>query len=81
MRPNKLFAFGRVGFVVLVVLALAGNNFAASQETLVYSFLGAPDGSEAGIAYGTSGGLVADRSGNLYGTTYLAGCGKREVAA
>jgi uncharacterized repeat protein (TIGR03803 family) len=39
----------------------------AGTETVVYSFTGSFDGS------GPRGGLIADASGNLYGTTYQGG--------
>jgi uncharacterized repeat protein (TIGR03803 family) len=37
------------------------------QETVLYSFLGAPDGE------GPAGGVIRDSAGNLYGTTQLGG--------
>jgi uncharacterized repeat protein (TIGR03803 family) len=53
-----------IAFLVLAVLILSGNTFAAGPtEKVIYSFLGTPDGSRAESA------LVADAAGNLYGTT------------
>lgn len=39
-------------------------------ETVIYNFSGAPDGNEP------ESGLVRDRAGNLYGTTYWGGGGR-----
>jgi len=44
---------------------------AAGKETVLYSFLGYPDGANP------FGGLARDRSGNLYGTTFYGGSYER----
>jgi uncharacterized repeat protein (TIGR03803 family) len=49
-----------------VVFKLDTNT---GQETVLYSFLGAPDGE------GPAGGVIRDSAGNLYGTTQLGGKG------
>lgn len=60
----------RIAFLVLAVLILAGNTFAAPTEKLVYSFPGPAHGVHP------DGGLIADADGNLYGTTTLGGADK-----
>jgi uncharacterized repeat protein (TIGR03803 family) len=47
----------------------------AYAETLLYSFKGRPDG------FGPNGGLIADRTGTLYGTTQNGGTGDGTVFA
>jgi uncharacterized repeat protein (TIGR03803 family) len=42
----------------------------SGQETVLYNFMGAPDGE------GPGGGVIRDSAGNLYGTTQLGGTGK-----
>lgn len=68
---TKLAAFLRLpGILALAAFSLAfsGDSFASSvSEQLVYGFLGSPDG------IFPSAGLVADRAGNLYGTTNAGG--------
>ncbi len=49
------------------VYQLAPTAAGEWKETTLYTFNGEPD---SGFPYGT---IVADRSGNLYGTTYYAG--------
>jgi uncharacterized repeat protein (TIGR03803 family) len=57
-------ALGQVVSLFLAVLVVGGNALAAAPtETVLYSFLGPPDGATL------QGSLVADASGNLYGTT------------
>jgi hypothetical protein len=60
------FSCGRIASLVLAVVILAGSTF-ATTEKLVYTFLGSPDGVIP------AGGLVADATGNLYGTTEYGG--------
>jgi uncharacterized repeat protein (TIGR03803 family) len=63
-------AWARGIAAVWAVLAAAagGGALAAPTETVLYSFNGGPsDGS------GPQAGLIADSSGNLYGTTYSGG--------
>jgi uncharacterized repeat protein (TIGR03803 family) len=63
-------ALYQVIFVFLVVLLVAGSALAtAPTETVIYSFLGPPDGATL------QGSLVADAAGNLYGTTVGGGVG------
>jgi uncharacterized repeat protein (TIGR03803 family) len=45
---------------------------ASGKETVLYNFTGGADGSDP-FGYPPSGTLVADESGNLYGTTYYGG--------
>jgi uncharacterized repeat protein (TIGR03803 family) len=42
-------------------------NPKSKQETALYSFTGPPDGAMP------FGGLIIDKSGNLYGTTFASG--------
>ncbi len=53
------------GIFAIVLLA----NDAQAKETMLYSFQGAPDGSQPWSA------LIADQHGNLFGTTNLGGTG------
>ncbi len=67
---NRNRAFWARGFAALwAVLAAApgGSASAAPTETVLYSFSGTFDGN------GPGGGLIADSSGNLYGTTAFGG--------
>ena len=57
---------GRIGFCLGAVLILAGTTF-ASTERIVHSFSVSNDGIEPVAS------LVADASGNLYGTTNFGG--------
>ena len=58
--------FDRVLSLSFAVLLTIGTAF-TTAEKVVYSFQGSPDGQ---IPQGT---LVADSSGNLYGTTIFGG--------
>ncbi len=61
-RPS-LIASGRIALLVLLVLTVASTMYATTPtETVVYKFMGMPDGASP------QGGLVADAAGNLYGT-------------
>jgi uncharacterized repeat protein (TIGR03803 family) len=63
-------SFAPVGMfcaVAIICLTLATSAFAFGPEHILHTFTGSPDGS------GPSAGLVADSSGNLYGTTPYGG--------
>jgi uncharacterized repeat protein (TIGR03803 family) len=61
-------AKGTLTLVVLMFSAIAGTRWAHAQTvTTLYSFASTPDGRSP---YGT---LVADKLGNLYGTTFQGG--------
>jgi uncharacterized repeat protein (TIGR03803 family) len=55
------------GALLLIAASSPENAFAAGNETLLYSFKGGNDGSFPQV------GLIADASGNLYGTTTEGG--------
>jgi len=61
MRVKALVLF-------VVTLAFAASAWAAGTETLLYSF-----DNYSGDGYQPYSGLVADKSGNLYGTTVYGG--------
>jgi uncharacterized repeat protein (TIGR03803 family) len=75
MQTPKLFS--SVLFLVILDLSLAGIAFGVGpSERVLYSFRGGSDGSSP------QGALVADKAGNLYGTTAeggssncVSGCG------
>jgi len=72
MQPGKFILELSSRLVVLGVLAVAGATLASSQtDNVLYRFKGSTDN---GIP---RAGLVADKSGNLYGTTsgFQIGCG------
>jgi uncharacterized repeat protein (TIGR03803 family) len=64
-RQSSLVS-SRVASLLTAILMFAGTAFAGT-ETVVHSFLGAPDG------VSPNAGLVADAAGNLYGTTVRGG--------
>ncbi len=67
-RPQRTFAGCAgtcAGMAILLVMAVA--SMPAQTFTVLHSFTGVADGAEAGA------GLVADRAGNLYGTTIFGG--------
>ncbi len=74
LRQSSL-AHTRIVFLVIAVLILTGNTFAAVTEKVLYSFLGSPD------AISPTGDLVADPAGNLYGMTYRGGHGSCDCGA
>jgi uncharacterized repeat protein (TIGR03803 family) len=55
--------FAALWAVLIVVAAGRGIALAAPAETVLYSFTGGSDGGNP------TAGLIADTSGNLYGTT------------
>jgi len=55
--------------IFLSLVALAASALAGTNERVIYRFKGGSDG------YNPSGALLADSSGNLYGTTVLGGTG------
>jgi len=61
MRVKALVLF-------VVTLAFAASAWAAGTETVIYDF---PN--YTGDGYSPYAGLVADKAGNLYGTTYQGG--------
>jgi uncharacterized repeat protein (TIGR03803 family) len=61
MRDKALMMFA-------VTLILASSAWAASSETVIYNFDGG-----SGDGYYLYAGMIADKSGNLYGTTYAGG--------
>ena len=74
MPSNKPLAVFVAAFsLILGSLAIATPLFAASSEKVLYNFCSADhctDGS------GPLSGLIFDKDGNLYGTTYNGGAGK-----
>ncbi|MGH6840231.1 MAG: choice-of-anchor tandem repeat GloVer-containing protein, partial [Methylocella sp.] len=65
-NSNRSRAFWARGFAALwavLMVAAGGGALAAPAEAVLHSFTGGSDGS------GPVGGLIADSSGNLYGTT------------
>jgi len=62
-------AGGKYGFGTVFRLSPAKGGW---QKTTLYSFPGGAGGAEP------IGGLVVDRQGNIFGTTYFGGSGKRE---
>ena len=56
------------GFAALcAAMTAAGSALAAPTETVLHSFTGGSDG------FNPQAGLIADRAGNLYGTTLVGG--------
>src|SRR5438067_1462335 len=55
------------GCLAAILSWAATDNACASRFTVLYLFKGGSDG------YSPEAGLIADASGNLYGTTYLGG--------
>ena len=70
MRPkNSSLSGSRMMLLVSVALMATANTFGSSPvEQTLYSFAGFPDGNNPYYA-----ALVADKAGNLYGTTYSGG--------
>jgi uncharacterized repeat protein (TIGR03803 family) len=61
---------GKALVVLAVTLILAASAWAAATESVVYNFCSQSSCVDGGSPYGT---LVADKAGNLYGTTYNGG--------
>ena len=64
------------GFAALcaaLAMAAAGSASAAPTETVLHSFTGGSDGGNP------EAGLIADRAGNLYGTTVVGGASNAGV--
>ena len=53
--------------LALIFIATSGSTLAKSKEIVLHSFTGGNDGSEP------ESGLIADQSGNFYGTTFEGG--------
>jgi hypothetical protein len=71
MTTRPSFAFRSplfLGFVLVLVMAVV-PDLDAQTCTVLHSFTGGPDG---GVP---EAGLTMDRSGNLYGTTFVGGAG------
>ncbi|MGH6846196.1 MAG: choice-of-anchor tandem repeat GloVer-containing protein, partial [Methylocella sp.] len=62
-RSDALWARGFAALWAALMAAAGGGALAAPTETVLHSFAGGSDGGFPG------GGLIADSSGNLYGTT------------
>jgi uncharacterized repeat protein (TIGR03803 family) len=67
--PGRLVSFNLllVSFLPIVFLLIASSAFAASTEQTLYTFKGGSDGRSPQAT------LLADKSGNLYGTTFEGG--------
>jgi uncharacterized repeat protein (TIGR03803 family) len=73
---NRSSAFRARGFAVLwaaLIVAAGGGASAAPVEIVLYSFTGQSDGRRP------EAGLIADSSGNLYGTTGFGGASNEGV--
>jgi uncharacterized repeat protein (TIGR03803 family) len=66
-------ARGFAGLCAALAMAAAGSASAAPTETVLYAFTGGSDGG------GPYAGLIADRAGNLYGTTIGGGASHNGV--
>jgi uncharacterized repeat protein (TIGR03803 family) len=72
--PSKRLAVFVASFsVILGSLTITTPLFAATSETVLYSFCSTPGCADGGIP---AGGLVFDSKGNLYGTTNGGGTGQ-----
>ena|ERR1700730_13402120 len=67
MRSRAFSARGIAALWAMLALAAGGGASAAPTETVLYSFTGGSEGD------GPVAGLIADSSGNLYGTTTSGG--------
>jgi uncharacterized repeat protein (TIGR03803 family) len=68
-QPNRftLLNVNRLSITLIFVLALVTSAFASLNETVIYNFAGGAAGANP------YSGLIADASGNLYGTTGVGG--------
>jgi uncharacterized repeat protein (TIGR03803 family) len=66
-RGSALWALGFAALWPALTVAAGGSALAAPAETVLYSFTGGSDGAIP------QAGLIADSSGNLYGTTNASG--------
>ena len=69
MRSFESSIWSKAPWLFVVVASLATSMFAATQESVLYSFH--PSGTDA--AFPTYNGLIADASGNRYGLSYQGG--------
>src|SRR5580658_3686873 len=60
-------AISRLLTTAIITLILTTASWAASKETVLYTFQGGADGDFS------LSGLISDAQGNLYGTTYVGG--------
>jgi uncharacterized repeat protein (TIGR03803 family) len=67
MPRKSLFFAPTLVFATIALIALTSGTIAAQTETTIHQFKGFHDGGH-GNGY-PNGGLIADSSGNLYGTT------------
>jgi uncharacterized repeat protein (TIGR03803 family) len=72
-RSRALWARGFAALWAALIVAAGGGALAAPVETVLYSFKGGSDGNEP------FAGLIADSSGNLYGTTAFGGASNSGV--
>ncbi len=71
MRPRKrLSGIRNISVFAMIALAFAGVAWAGAKKEVLYSFKGGKDGK-----YPTYPGLIFDKAGNLYGTTFDGGIG------
>jgi uncharacterized repeat protein (TIGR03803 family) len=66
-RSRALWARGIAALWAMLPLAAGGGASAAPTETVLYSFKFGSDGANP------EAGLIADSSGNLFGTTFFGG--------
>lgn len=69
MRNASLLSFSGLSAGIVVLLLSGSAPASAAKEQVLYSFQGGSDGAEPLAT------MIADKSGNLYGTTNMAGRG------
>ena len=69
-RRLPLLARGFAALCAALAMAAAGSASAAPTETVLHSFCSLPSCSDGN---NPKAGLIADRAGNLYGTTQYGG--------